>query len=91
VFHRLWFLGRGGISKASRVINIAENIFAGFNCTLRVCNFTHHEYIQVCKGRDVGVNQVSMFEAKVASGNGEQTLRRVMSSSTHAKVCVFVY
>ncbi|KAG6506231.1 hypothetical protein ZIOFF_031553 [Zingiber officinale] len=76
VFDRLWFLSRGGISKASRVINISEDIFAGFNCTLRGGNVTHHEYIQVGKGRDVGLNQISMFEAKVASGNGEQTLSR---------------
>ncbi|XP_048557309.1 callose synthase 12-like [Triticum urartu] len=76
VFDRLWFLGRGGISKASKVINLSEDIFAGFNCTLRRGNVTHHEYIQVGKGRDVGLNQISMFEAKVAGGNGEQTLSR---------------
>ncbi|XP_058095823.1 callose synthase 12 [Magnolia sinica] len=76
VFDRLWFLSRGGLSKASRVINISEDIFAGFNCTLRGGNVTHHEYIQVGKGRDVGLNQISMFEAKVASGNGEQVLSR---------------
>ncbi|KAL4347627.1 hypothetical protein GQ457_17G005410 [Hibiscus cannabinus] len=76
VFDRFWFLTRGGISKASRVINISEDIFAGFNCTLRGGNVSHHEYIQVGKGRDVGLNQISMFEAKVASGNGEQVLSR---------------
>ncbi|KAL5082204.1 hypothetical protein RYX36_010625 [Vicia faba] len=76
VFDRFWFITRGGISKASRVINISEDIFAGFNCTLRRGNITHHEYIQVGKGRDVGLNQISMFEAKVASGNGEQVLSR---------------
>ncbi|XAR55506.1 1,3-beta-glucan synthase [Bertholletia excelsa] len=76
VFDRFWFLTRGGISKASRVINISEDIFAGFNCTLRGGNVTLHEYIQVGKGRDVGLNQISMFEAKVASGNGEQVLSR---------------
>nr|KYP62921.1 Callose synthase 11 [Cajanus cajan] len=76
VFDRFWFLGRGGVSKASRVINISEDIFAGFNCTLRGGNVTHHEYIQVGKGRDVGLNQISMFEAKVSSGNGEQVLSR---------------
>ncbi|KAJ6792389.1 callose synthase 12-like [Iris pallida] len=76
VFDRLWFLSRGGVSKASRVINISEDIFAGFNCTLRGGNVTHHEYIQVGKGRDVGLNQIAMFEAKVASGNGEQVLSR---------------
>ncbi|KAH7859639.1 hypothetical protein Vadar_003621 [Vaccinium darrowii] len=76
VFDRFWFLTRGGISKASRVINISEDIFAGFNCTLRGGNVTHHEYIQVGKGRDVGLNQIAMFEAKVSSGNGEQVLSR---------------
>lgn len=31
---------------------------------------------QAGKGRDVGLNQIAMFEAKVASGNGEQVLSR---------------
>lgn len=51
-------------------------VSAGFNSTLREGNVTHHEYIQVGKGRDVGLNQISMFEAKIANGNGEQTLSR---------------
>ena len=50
--------------------------YSGFNSTLRRGNVTHHEYIQVGKGRDVGLNQISLFEAKVACGNGEQTLSR---------------
>ncbi|RYR60186.1 hypothetical protein Ahy_A04g017258 isoform E [Arachis hypogaea] len=48
----------------------------GFNATLREGNVTHHEYIQVGKARDAGLNQISMFEAKIASGNGEQALSR---------------
>jgi callose synthase len=32
--------------------------------------------VQVGKGRDVGLNQIATFEAKVASGNGEQALAR---------------
>ncbi|KAL2483243.1 Callose synthase 12 [Forsythia ovata] len=76
VFDRFWFITRGGISKGSRVINISEDIFAGFNCTLRGGNITHHEYIQFGKGRDVGLNQISVFEAKIASGSGEQLLSR---------------
>lgn len=32
--------------------------------------------MQAGKGRDVGLNQIAMFEAKVASGNGEQVLSR---------------
>ncbi|CAN8244009.1 unnamed protein product [Cochlearia groenlandica] len=76
VFDRIFHITRGGISKASRGINLSEDIFAGFNSTLRGGSVTHHEYIQVGKGRDVGFNQISLFEAKVACGNGEQTLSR---------------
>ncbi|KAL5549544.1 hypothetical protein UlMin_004775 [Ulmus minor] len=76
VFDRLFHLTRGGVSKASKVINLSEDIFAGYNSTLRDGNVTHHEYIQVGKGRDVGLNQISMFEAKIANGNGEQTMSR---------------
>ncbi|XP_049931927.1 callose synthase 9 isoform X1 [Nymphaea colorata] len=76
VFDRVFHITRGGISKASRVINISEDIYAGFNSTLRQGNVTHHEYIQVGKGRDVGLNQIALFEGKVAGGNGEQILSR---------------
>nr|XP_025626307.1 callose synthase 7 isoform X1 [Arachis hypogaea] len=76
IFDRIFHLTRGGISKASKVINLSEDIFSGFNSTLRNGFITHHEYIQVGKGRDVGMNQISLFEAKVANGNGEQTLSR---------------
>ncbi|URD86789.1 callose synthase [Musa troglodytarum] len=76
VFDRTFHITRGGISKASRVINISEDIYAGFNSTLRQGNITHHEYIQVGKGRDVGLNQIALFEGKVAGGNGEQVLSR---------------
>ncbi|XP_078159510.1 callose synthase 7-like isoform X1 [Carex rostrata] len=76
IFDRLFHITRGGISKASKIINLSEDIFAGYNSTMRGGNVTHHEYIQVGKGRDVGLNQISQFEAKVANGNGEQTLSR---------------
>ncbi|XP_028064548.1 callose synthase 3-like isoform X3 [Camellia sinensis] len=76
VFDRLFHLTRGGVSKASKTINLSEDIFAGFNSTLRGGNVTLHEYIQVGKGRDVGLNQISLFEAKIANGNGEQTMSR---------------
>ncbi|KAM3731408.1 hypothetical protein ACB098_12G161500 [Castanea mollissima] len=66
VFDRLFHLTRGGVSKASK----------GFSTTLREGRVTHHEYIQVGKGRDVSLGQITMFEAKMAGGNGEQTLSR---------------
>ncbi|KAF0902192.1 hypothetical protein E2562_014435 [Oryza meyeriana var. granulata] len=67
IFDRLFHLTRGGVSKASKIINLSEDIFAGFNSTLREGNVTHHEYMQVGKGRDVGLNQISLFEAKIAN------------------------
>ncbi|CAA0816289.1 Callose synthase 7 [Striga hermonthica] len=76
IFDRIFHLTRGGMSKASKTINLSEDIFSGYNSTLRRGFVTHHEYIQVGKGRDVGMNQISLFEAKVANGNGEQTLSR---------------
>ncbi|GBG74977.1 hypothetical protein CBR_g19490 [Chara braunii] len=76
VFDRLFHITRGGMSKASKTINVSEDIYAGFNTTLRGGSVTHHEYIQVGKGRDVGLNQISMFEAKVSAGNSEQMLSR---------------
>ncbi|KAJ0971511.1 hypothetical protein J5N97_019470 [Dioscorea zingiberensis] len=76
IFDRIFHITRGGVSKASKTINLSEDIFSGFNSTLRGGNVTHHEYMQVGKGRDMGMNQISMFEAKVANGNGEQTLSR---------------
>ncbi|XP_056172840.1 putative callose synthase 8 isoform X2 [Syzygium oleosum] len=76
VFDRIFHITRGGISKASKTINLSEDVFAGFNCTLRRGSITYHEYMQVGKGRDVGLNQISKFEAKVANGNSEQTLSR---------------
>ncbi|KAL8510691.1 hypothetical protein ACS0TY_017495 [Phlomoides rotata] len=76
IFDRIFHLTRGGLSKASRTINLSEDVFSGYNSTLRRGYVTHHEYIQVGKGRDVGMNQISLFEAKVSNGNGEQTLSR---------------
>ncbi|XP_023756013.1 putative callose synthase 8 [Lactuca sativa] len=76
LFDRIFHLTRGGISKASKTINLSEDIFAGYNTTLRRGHITYHEYIQVGKGRDVSLNQISKFEAKVANGNSEQVLSR---------------
>lgn len=104
IFFRIFHLTRGGISKASKTINLSEDIFAGFrfcsdlyylitnfnpfvnclvvtilvgyNTTLRRGHITCHEYIQVGKDRDVSLNQISKFEAKVSNGNSEQIISR---------------
>lgn len=76
IFDRIFHITRGGVSKASKTINLSEDVFAGFNSTLRRGFITYHEYMQVGKGRDVGLIQISKFEAKIANGNSEQTLSR---------------
>lgn len=75
-FDRLRAVTTGGVSKASPVINLSEDIFSGYNQTLRGGHVVHDEFIQAGKGRDVGLVQISLFESKVASGNGEQLLSR---------------
>ena len=73
---KIFFITRGGMSKASKMIHVSEDIFAGFKSTLRGGRILHKEYIQVGKGRDLGFNQLFLFEAKLASGAGEQALSR---------------
>lgn len=37
IFDRLFHITRGGISKASRIINLSEDIFSGKNVVMLVC------------------------------------------------------
>jgi callose synthase len=76
VFDKIYSMTRGGVSKASRGINLSEDIYAGFNHLLRGSTIPYIEYVQVGKGRDVGMQQIYKFEAKLASGNAEQCLSR---------------
>ncbi|MBA0795240.1 hypothetical protein Gohar_006132, partial [Gossypium harknessii] len=102
VFDRVFHITRGGISKASRIINISEDIYAGIQVLpdkryySELVNASPHPglygdldmpvgelnygffymALAVGKGRDVGLNQIALFEGKVAGGNGEQVLSR---------------
>lgn len=76
VFDKLFFITRGGISKSSKGINLSEDIFAGYNCVIRGGSVSFKEYLQVGKGRDVGMSQIYKFEAKLSQGAGEQSLSR---------------
>ena len=76
LFDKLWFAQRGGISKASKGINLSEDIFAGYNAVIRGGRVKMKEYVQVGKGRDVGMQQIYKFEAKLSQGNAEQVLSR---------------
>jgi callose synthase len=37
VFDKLFFMSRGGVSKASKAINLSEDIFAGYNSVYHHC------------------------------------------------------
>ncbi|CCI10635.1 hypothetical protein ABG067_005709 [Albugo candida] len=76
IFDKVFALTRGGLSKASKGINLSEDVFAGFNATLRGGVVTHVEFMQCGKGRDVALSQISMFEGKLANGAGETSLAR---------------
>ena len=76
VFDKLFFITRGGISKSSKGINLSEDIFAGYNNILRGGSVGFKEYLQVGKGRDVGMSQIYKFEAKLSQGAAEQSLSR---------------
>ena len=76
LFDKLFSITRGGISKASKGINLSEDIFAGYNNVIRGGSVSFKEYIQVGKGRDVGMSQIYKFEAKLSQGAAEQSLSR---------------
>lgn len=76
VFDKLFFITRGGVSKASKGINLSEDIFAGYNNIIRGGSVGFKEYVQVGKGRDVGMSQIYQFEAKLSQGAAEQSLSR---------------
>lgn len=78
LFDKLFVMTEGGMSKASHGINLSEDVFAGFNATIRGHDIGFREYVQVGKGRDVGLQQTYKFEAKLAQGNAEQSLSRDM-------------
>ena len=78
LFDKFFVMTEGGMSKASHGINLSEDVFAGFNATIRGHTVNFKEYVQVGKGRDVGLQQTYKFEAKLSQGNAEQTLSRDM-------------
>ncbi|CAE7582975.1 CALS5, partial [Symbiodinium microadriaticum] len=79
LFDKLFVMCEGGMSKASRGINLSEDVFAGFNATIRGHRVAFKEYVQVGKGRDVGLQQTYKFEAKLSQGNAEQSISRDMN------------
>ena len=83
LFNKLFCMTEGGMSKATKGINLSEDVFAGFNATQRGHSVGFKEYVQVGKGRDTGLQQTYKFEAKLSQGNAEQALSRDMYRICH--------
>lgn len=76
VFEKTFIMTNGGVSKASRGINLSEDVFSGYNASIRGETVTHIEFMQCGKGRDVTLSQINAFEAKLANGSAESSLSR---------------
>ncbi|CAI5708502.1 unnamed protein product [Hyaloperonospora brassicae] len=76
VFEKSFVVTSGGVSKASKGINLSEDVFSGYNVTLRGGLVSHIEFMQCGKGRDVTLSQINAFEAKLSNGCAESCLSR---------------
>lgn len=78
IMNKLFMMQQGGVSKATKTLNLSEDIFAGMDFTLRGQGRTihHREYFHLAKGRDLGFNTVLGFFSKLSSGTGEQVITR---------------
>jgi callose synthase len=63
---KLHFMTRGGVSQASKFINLSEDVFAGYKTTLRGGRSIFKEYHQLGKGRGVNLSEVNGFFAKLS-------------------------
>jgi callose synthase len=68
IFNKIFMMTRGGTAKASQIVNVSEDIFAGFVALSRGGESSHIEFMQVGKGRDVGMIQIETFESKISGG-----------------------
>eukprot|EP00929_Paragymnodinium_shiwhaense_P124245 TRINITY_DN9934_c0_g1_i4.p1 TRINITY_DN9934_c0_g1~~TRINITY_DN9934_c0_g1_i4.p1 ORF type:complete len:1562 (+),score=318.73 TRINITY_DN9934_c0_g1_i4:644-4687(+) len=80
IMNKQYMMQQGGVSKATKTLNLSEDIFAGMDFTLRgEGRFIRHcEYMHTAKGRDLGFNAVLGFFSKLSSGAGEQVITRQM-------------
>eukprot|EP00931_Biecheleriopsis_adriatica_P075897 TRINITY_DN4966_c0_g1_i1.p1 TRINITY_DN4966_c0_g1~~TRINITY_DN4966_c0_g1_i1.p1 ORF type:complete len:2275 (-),score=375.89 TRINITY_DN4966_c0_g1_i1:31-6855(-) len=64
-----WARNRGGMSKGSPVVNLSEDIFAGYNVHMREEASPHVDALEFEKGREAAFNAASAFFSKIAGGS----------------------
>jgi len=58
----------GGVSKSTKSLHVSEDVFGGYNVMLRGRDIVFRDYFAVGKGRDMGLETIVTFEAKVRWG-----------------------
>jgi len=64
-----WARNRGGMSKCSPVVNLSEDIFAGYNVRMREEASPHIDALEFDKGRESTFNAASNFFSKISGGS----------------------
>ena len=73
---KLHFMTRGGVSNASKHVNLSEDVFAGYKTMLRGGRTIFREYHMVGKGRMTNLGEISGFFAKLSQGTAYQMMSR---------------
>ena len=85
VHHRIRATTRGGIAKANKTVCVSEDVYGGWNAMQRGGRILFREYIHVGKGKDLHLDQVAAFQAKIASGSAECALSRDYTRATETQ------
>jgi hypothetical protein len=92
---KLHFLPRGGVSKASKEINLSEDVFGGLKTVMAGGSVVFREYHQVGKGRPTNLLEISGFFAKLSSGCAAavttRDIARLTDSLPLVRLCSFYY
>jgi callose synthase len=92
---KVFMMTRGGFAKSSKIVNVSEDVFAGITAALRGGESKQIQYVQVGKGRDIGMLQIAQFEAKVSGGSAvSMTTRdavRITNNMEFFRMLSYVY
>ena len=76
VWDKAFTMTNGGVSKASRALHVAEDLFGGVNAVARGGKVIFEEFIECGKGRDMGFTSVNGFEQKISGSSGTISMSR---------------
>ena len=73
---KVHFLSRGGVSKASKEVNLSEDVFAAYKTCSHGGRTLFKEYHQLGKGRMTNLDEIHGFFSKLAQGAAGQLMSR---------------